>query len=136
VIELSDAELEAFLAEPLVATLATYRRDGTVLLSPVWQEWRDGGFNVLVGGKSDIKSKHIRRDARVAIAVAEHEPPYRGVEAAGAGRLSEDGYADVRERLVARYLPAGAPSELGNEGLVLRLEPSRLRAWSFRDWFE
>ena len=30
----------------LLAVLATYRSDGTVLLSPVWHEWRDGGFQV------------------------------------------------------------------------------------------
>ncbi|HYB47740.1 MAG TPA: hypothetical protein VED20_10335 [Streptosporangiaceae bacterium] len=36
------------LEEPLVAVLATLRGDGTVLLSPVWHEWRDGGFNVWI----------------------------------------------------------------------------------------
>ena len=30
----------------LLAVLATYRRDGTVLLTPVWHEWREGGFSV------------------------------------------------------------------------------------------
>ena len=30
----------------LMAVLATYRREGTVLLSPVWHEWRDGRFHV------------------------------------------------------------------------------------------
>lgn len=30
----------------VLAVLATYRRDGTVLLSPVWHQWRDGGFDV------------------------------------------------------------------------------------------
>jgi hypothetical protein len=34
------------LERPLVAVLATYRRDGTVLLSPIWHEWRDNGFSV------------------------------------------------------------------------------------------
>jgi hypothetical protein len=31
----------------LLAVLATYRRDGRVLLSPVWDQWRDGGFGVV-----------------------------------------------------------------------------------------
>jgi hypothetical protein len=35
------AELAEFLALPLVAVLATYRRDGSVLLSPVWHQFRD-----------------------------------------------------------------------------------------------
>jgi hypothetical protein len=37
-------DLDGFLDLPVVAVLATYRRDGTVLLSPVWHRWRDGGF--------------------------------------------------------------------------------------------
>jgi hypothetical protein len=40
-------DLGDLLEQPLVAVLATYRRDGTVLLSPVWHEWQDGGFNVI-----------------------------------------------------------------------------------------
>lgn len=47
---------------PLLAVLATYRRDGTVLLSPVWHEWRDGGFNVVTGSR-DVKATHLRRES-------------------------------------------------------------------------
>jgi hypothetical protein len=61
----------------LLAVLATYRRDGTVLLSPVWHEWRDGGFHVVTGSR-DVKAAHLRRDPRASIVVCEHCPPYRG----------------------------------------------------------
>lgn len=43
---LTPEELGDLLELPLVAVLATYRRDGSVLLSPVWHQWRDGGFDV------------------------------------------------------------------------------------------
>lgn len=46
---LSIDELDDLVERPLVATLATYRADGTVMLSSVWHEWRDGGFNVSTG---------------------------------------------------------------------------------------
>ena len=39
-------DLGDLVALRLLAVLSTYRRDGTVLLSPVWHEWRDGGFSV------------------------------------------------------------------------------------------
>ena len=42
--DLQLSDLADFLALPRVAVLATYRHDGTVLLSPVWHTWRDGGF--------------------------------------------------------------------------------------------
>jgi Pyridoxamine 5'-phosphate oxidase len=61
----------------LLAVLATCRRDGTVLLSSVWHEWREGGFHV-VTGSSDVKAVHLRRDPRASIVVCEPVPPYRG----------------------------------------------------------
>jgi hypothetical protein len=42
---LTVADLGDLLDQPLAAVLATLRTDGTVLLSPVYHEWRDGGFN-------------------------------------------------------------------------------------------
>jgi hypothetical protein len=44
-----------------VAVLATLRIDGSVLLSPVYHEWRDGGFNVWVE-QQNVKARHLRRD--------------------------------------------------------------------------
>ena len=72
---------------PLVAVLATYRRDGTVLLSPVWHEWRDNGFNV-VTGRRNVKAAHLRRDPRASIVVYDDGPPYRGLELRARASLS------------------------------------------------
>ena len=59
--DLTVEDLGTFLDEPLVAVLATLRADGTVLLSPVYHEWREGGFNVWVEAKN-VKARHLRRD--------------------------------------------------------------------------
>ena len=132
--ELTGEALDAFLAGPFLATLATYRRDGTVLLSPVWQEWRDGCFHLTVS-YGDIKVTHVRHDPRVVIVVAEHGTPYRGVEASGTAEVLDEGYPELAERMVARYLGGKFPAGLDREGLVLRLRPERLRAWSYADWY-
>jgi hypothetical protein len=63
---LTPDDLGDLLELALVAVLATYRRDGTVLLSPVWHEWRDSGFNVVTGSR-DVKAGHLRRDPRASI---------------------------------------------------------------------
>src|SRR5215469_6355179 len=86
----------------LLAVLATYRRDGTVLLSPVWHEWRDGGFDV-VTGSGDVKITHLRRDPRASIVVCEHSPPYRGVELRCHARLITAAADDVVRRIASRY---------------------------------
>lgn len=119
----------------LLAILATYRRDGTVLLSPVWHEWRDGGFQVVTGGH-DVKAMHLRRDPRASIVVCEHTPPYRGVEVRCQARLVTDAVGDAVTRIASRYLGAeagAAYAESAGDDLLIRLQPGDLRAWDFAD---
>jgi PPOX class probable F420-dependent enzyme len=121
----------------LLAVLATYRQDGTVLLSPVWHEWRDGGFGVVTGSR-DVKAAHLRRDRRASIVVCEPSPPYRGVELRCNARLVTAGVGDAVRRIACRYLglEAGAAyAEGAGDDLLIRLEPGDLRAWDFTDDF-
>ena len=128
-------DLGDLLERPLVAVLATYRRSGDVLLSPVWHEWRAGGFDV-VTGHAGIKVQHLRRDARAGIVVYEHEFPYRGIEVRSEARLLTDGAKDATRRIASRYLGAeagAAYAEQTTDDTIIRLEPGRLRAWDFSD---
>src|SRR5436309_335491 len=54
------ADLGDLVELPLLGVLATYRLDGSVLLSPVWHEWRDDGFSV-VTNRDGAKARHLRR---------------------------------------------------------------------------
>jgi PPOX class probable F420-dependent enzyme len=119
----------------LLAVLATYRHDGTVLLSPVWHEWSRGGFTVITGSR-DVKAAHLRRDPRASIVVCEHSPPYRGVEVRCRAQLVTAGTDDAVKRIASRYLgqDAGAAyAESAADDLLIRLEPGDLRAWDFAD---
>jgi PPOX class probable F420-dependent enzyme len=121
----------------LLAVLATYRQDGTVLLSPVWHEWRDGGFHVVASSRN-VKAAHLRRDPRASIVVCEHSPPYRGVEVRCRAQLLTAGVHDALRRIASRYLghQAGAAyAESAGDDLLVRLEPGGLRAWDFADEF-
>ena len=130
-------DVARLLAAPKCATLATYRRDGTVLLSPVWHEWRDGGFNIWTGGVSEGKVRHLERDPRASLVVAEQAMPYRGLDASGRATLSLDGFHDVVRRTAARYMsPQEADAfaaEYPEPRTVIRLVPDRIRAWDFKD---
>ena len=130
-------ELGDLLDQAKCATLATRFRDGTTLLSPVWHEWRDGGFNVAVGA-GDIKVRHIERDARVSISVAEDTSPYRGIEVRGRATIGKEGVEEVMRRIAVRYLGSeqGARyAELIPQAALalIRIEPDVLRAWDFAD---
>jgi PPOX class probable F420-dependent enzyme len=133
--ELTVADLGDLLEQPLLAVLATYRVDGTVLLSPVWHEYRDGGFNVCTTG-AHVKARHLRRDPRAVLVVAEQVPPYRGVEITARARLVSEGVEAVVERVATRYLgPVGGPAYAAraSDDVLVRLEPGHLRVWDFAD---
>lgn len=130
-------DLGDFLEQAKCATLATHFRDGTILLSPVWHEWRDGGFSIGVAA-NDIKVRHIQRNAQVSISVAEDIPPYRGIEVRGEATIGKEGAKEITRRIAIRYLGP----EQGNvyadvvtqaDLALIRIEPGVLRAWDFAD---
>ena len=134
---LAAADVADLLEEPLVAVLATRRPDDSILLSPVWFEWRDGGFNVWASVNDRSKVRHIERDPRVSIVVANSDWPYKGIEVRGVARLSQEGFFDVLGRTARRYfgeeVGAGFASSFTEPGYVIRIEPGVLRAWDYTD---
>lgn len=137
---LSLEDLGDFLAEPRCATLATRFKNGSILLSPVWHEWMDGGFTVFAV-RDDVKIRHVERDSNVSICLAEDAPPYRGVEVRGAARLvhaDRETAAATMRRIAVRYLGTEQGEEfsasLESVNLVLlRMTPGTLRVWDFAD---
>jgi PPOX class probable F420-dependent enzyme len=131
---LTPDQLDGLLDERRLATLATIRKDGTVLLSPLWYSWEDGGFTLAVAA-GDGKLKHIDREPRVSIVVAEDEFPYRGFEVRGVARIVDVPYGPEVRRIATRYVGAAAADYYDDEhgGTVLRVEPGDARGWDFRD---
>jgi Pyridoxamine 5'-phosphate oxidase len=130
-------ELGDFVTLPIASVLATYRRDGGVLLSPVWHRWRDGGFDVTCF-PGDIKVKHLENDPRASLLIHDQVPPYRGVEIRTNAVLFE---IDAREfdPIAVHYL--GEEAGLAYAGqvtgnlILVRLEPGTIRTWDFEDDF-
>ena len=124
------------LKAPKCSTLATYRRDGTVLLSPVWHEWANGGFSVHLGADG-VNARLLRRDPRCSIVVYDDHPPYAGVELKATARLTDEDERGLLRRLAVHYLgekEGSAYADAANwQGVVLRLEPGDLRIWDFVD---
>ena len=131
-------DLGGLLECPILATLATHRKDGSILLSPVWHEWVDGGFSISISAQ-DVKAKNLARDPRATILVAENDLPYRGIEVSG--EASVEAVPDLMpmvRRLAQRYMGAEAglayAESFADDALELvRLKPGVVRAWDFRD---
>ena len=136
--DLTVGDLGDLLDKPLVAVLATLRADGSVLLSPVYHEWRDGGFNIWVE-QQNVKARHLRRDPRATILVAESDPPLRAVEVRGSARFIEDGVSETALRIATRYLGpeegAADVQALRGTDVIIRVEPGDIRAWDYADEF-
>ena len=131
-------DLGDLLDKPLVAVLATLRTDGSVLLSPVYHEWRDGGFNIWVE-RQNVKARHLRRDPRAAILVTESDPPLRAIEVRGRARFGEEGVSETALRIVTRYEgpedAAADVEDLRGADVIIRIEPSDIRVWDYADEF-
>jgi len=129
-------DIGGLLDAPLVAVLATLRLDGSVLLSPVWHEWRDGGFNLWLPA-DDVKTRHLQRDPRATLVVAESADPLRGVELRTEARLIQPDDLSDAIRIATRYVgpEKGAVyvEEAGYDSVIGRLEPGHLRIWDFAD---
>jgi len=131
-------ELSGLLNQPRCAVLATNYADGTTLLSPVWHEWRDGGFTIVIFD-GDVKARHIKRDPRVSVVLADDRLPMGGIEVRASVQIvpTESDLASLR-RMAVRYIGP----ERGNiyiDGfdpatqLTLRVVPGVIRTWDFAD---
>jgi PPOX class probable F420-dependent enzyme len=130
--------MAGFLQEKFLAVMATTRQDGTPLLSPVWYEYADGVFWVVIN-QGDAKDRHLRRRPWLTLVIAEQAFPYRGVEAAGKAALSDDGGLEATTRMAHRYLTReAARSYLAKTTDIpvrlVQLRPERIRAWDFLDF--
>jgi PPOX class probable F420-dependent enzyme len=131
---LSVEQLDGLLDERRLAVMSTFRKDGSVLLSPLWFTWEDGGFTIGMAA-GDGKLTHLRRDPRVTVVVNEDEFPYRGFELRGVARLLDVAYGPVIRRIATRYVGAEAAGFYDDErgGTIARIEPGETRGWDFRD---
>lgn len=131
-------DMRGLLDEPLVAVLSTLRRDGTSLLSPVWHRWHDGGFEFWIGAE-DVKVRHLRRDPRATVLVAESQLPYRGVEVRGEAEFVRDDVLQTAVTIASRYVGRekglAYVSSFSGEQLIVRVSPAEMRAWDFADDF-
>ena len=131
-------ELSGLLDQGRCAVLATKYADGTTLLSPVWHEWRDGGFTIVIFD-GDVKARHIKRDPRVSVVVADDRVPMGGVEVRGEAQIvpTDPDLAPLR-RMAVRYIgPKRGNAYIDgfdpSTQLTLRIVPGVLRTWDFDD---
>jgi PPOX class probable F420-dependent enzyme len=131
-------DLGDLLDGPAAAVLATYRGDGSALLSPVWFRWDGTAFEITLAA-GDHKIRQIERDPRVVLTVFEPKPPFRGLELRCSAQMHREGVFEARRNIASKYVGVerglAFAEKSGDTGFVLRLEPGEVRAWDFADRF-
>jgi PPOX class probable F420-dependent enzyme len=124
-------EMDAFLAEPRNAIVATLNPDGSAQLSPIWFVWEDGVVYFSTT-KHRLKVKNLQRDPRISFVVDDPGPPQRTVTFRGEVQSIEEGLGTVTERIARKYSPDGSAYEsIANTPgrVVVAFRPSRILTW-------
>ncbi len=122
-------DVDAFLARPNPAVVATLRRDGSPHTAATWYDWVDGRV-LLNMAASRRRLQNMRRDPRVSLTALDVESWYRQVTLMGRIVAIEDDpdLAGI-DRLAVRY--TGRPHRDRNrESVSAWLEPDRWFGWS------
>ena len=92
-----------------------------------------------VAEQQNVKARHLRRDARATILVAESDPPLRAIEVRGQAGFIEEGVSETALRIVTRYEGpddgAADVEALRSADVIIRIEPGDIRVWDYADEF-
>jgi PPOX class probable F420-dependent enzyme len=121
-------EVDAFLARPNPAVVATVRPDGSPHSAATWYDWDDGRV-LLNMDESRLRLAYLRANPSVALTVLEDGDWYHHVSLLGrvVSLEEDDGLRDI-DRLAVRY--TGKP--YGNRErrrFTAWMEPERWHAW-------
>lgn len=128
-------ELEAFLAQPLMARLSTHNEDGTIHTIPIWYEYRDG--KIIVSTQTITrKAKNIQRNNNVTVLIDTDTMPYAGVMIYGTAELDTENAAEKRVSIFARYIGEHAASYAQGlaekwEPVIIRITPTKIVSFDY-----
>ncbi len=134
-------EIEAFLVEQKVATMATMHPDGSIHAVAMWYGFLDGVLTVETKAKSQ-KVQNLRRDPRITFLVeaGERYEELRGVEIVGRARIIDDPEAiwtlglSVWERYMGPYDDSkrDALAAMLSKRVLVSPEVTRVVSWDHR----
>lgn len=147
-VAMSKEEIDLFLNKPLVARVATIRKDGYPHVTPLWYYW-DGRDFYLILGAGERPRHHIanlRGNNKITVVVDTDTRPEtktlfeaQAVSIRGRAQLMTDEktQVDIVSKLIGRYgfgsavqavLEDGKP---GKNRVVVKIRPEKIIAWNF-----
>jgi PPOX class probable F420-dependent enzyme len=122
------SEVDAFLAEPNPAVIATVSPSGAPHTAATWYDWEDGRV-FLNMDESRLRLRYMRRNPAVALTVLRADSWYRQITLLGRiVSIEEDPELAGIDRLSVRYL--GEPFHNRNAHRISAwMEPERWSSW-------
>ncbi|MEV7985940.1 PPOX class F420-dependent oxidoreductase [Micromonospora sp. NPDC085948] len=123
-------DLLTLLREPSTCFVTTLMPDGSPQLTQTWVD-TDGTHILINTVESHQKTRNVRRDPRVAVAISDPQKPGRYHEVRGrVVGTSTEGAAEHIDTLAQRYLGGPYPWFGGRDQvrIILTIEPDRVRS--------
>ncbi len=116
----------------IFGNLATLMPDGRPQVTPVWCDF-DGTHVLVNSAKGRQKDRNMRRDPRVAIALADPDNPYRYLEVRGrVVEITEQGADEHIDRMAKKYLGLDKYShrQPGEVRVLYKIQPEHTTSMS------
>jgi PPOX class probable F420-dependent enzyme len=127
--------IDAFLAEPRMAHLATVDAEGRPRVRPVWYLWRDGALWITTRQRVRHTGRDLATSPRVAVSIASEERPYRAVVVHGRPEVvskDRDALSDVATRYGETQGRAFVEEAMAQDDrVILRIVPDELISWDY-----
>ncbi|MSQ33375.1 MAG: PPOX class F420-dependent oxidoreductase [Dehalococcoidia bacterium] len=120
------SKARALLEKAALVHLATVMKDGSPQVSPVWVD--TDGTNILVNtAEGRIKTRNVRRDARVALSLTDPDNQYATLLIRGrVVEVRAQGAKEHIDKLSQKYVKRAYTHRPGELRLILVIKPERV----------
>ncbi|TML70590.1 MAG: hypothetical protein E6G14_04735 [Actinobacteria bacterium] len=139
---MTEGEIDAFLEEPVNATLACLKPDGSPYVAICWQEWRDGAFWVIPRQRSRW-AEYLKADPRVSLVIEKPSTMQKVHVPDGRAELVEEPnvggkWTEIATRMSYRYLGENGPKylepTLNQPRWLFKIAPRTVKSWQGVGW--
>lgn len=132
-LSMTQEAMQAFLAQPLIARLATVRANGTPQVVPMWFLYENGVMYMSTRTYA-AKVKHLQKNPRVAVVVDVMEAPLKNkvVTIEGTAEMLTTGVKEVTTKIYHKYMGvegAATPTaqrNINTPRVILKITPQKI----------
>ncbi len=99
---MTPAEIDEFLARPLVGVITTMDAEGRPRATPIWYAWKAGAAYMFTS-RDSLKWRNLERNPYASLCVDWREPPYAAVTMDGPVREVGESVYELALGMARRY---------------------------------